>query len=48
MSYFNLIKRCRLGVTDDTAARRIEARIKVKGLKVKFGEPKQMSAEDIK
>lgn len=37
-----------VGVTDDTAARRINARIKAKELKSKFGEPKPMSGEDIK
>ncbi|EPL6455176.1 helix-turn-helix domain-containing protein [Providencia vermicola] len=37
-----------VGVTDDSAARRIEARIKAKELKAKFAHPKPMTGEDIK
>lgn len=37
-----------IGVTDNTAVRRIESRIKAKELKKKYASPKPMSGEDIK
>lgn len=37
-----------IGVTDNTAVRRIESRIKAKELKKKYANPKPMSGEDIK
>lgn len=37
-----------IGAADDTAARRIEARIKAQELKKKFTNPKPMTGEDIK
>lgn len=37
-----------IGVTDNTAVRRIDTRIKAKELKEKYAKPKPMSGEDIK
>lgn len=38
----------KIGVTDDTASRRIEARIKARELKEKYSSLKTMTGEDIK